>query len=98
MCAVTLKQLVDELVSLNDENLARRVVENSDVQWCLSELQDMLEVDAVEVVRCRDCKHFNPDDQAAQDADWSGWCRYNGCLTDDFDFCSRGEGRDNETD
>lgn len=37
-----LKQLVDELVSLNDENLARRVVDNSDVQWCLSELQDML--------------------------------------------------------
>lgn len=94
MCAVTLKQLVDELVSLNDENLARRVVESSDVQWCLSELQDMLEVDAVEVVRCRDCKHFNPDDQAAQDADWSGWCRYNGCLTDDFDFCSRGIDKD----
>lgn len=30
-------------------------------------------VDAVDVVRCGDCKHFNPDDQAAQDADWSGW-------------------------
>ncbi len=61
-------------------------------------VEDMPEVDAVEVVRCGDCKHFNPDDQAAQDADWSGWCRYCGCLTDDFDFCSRGEGRDNETD
>lgn len=93
-----LKQLVDELVSLNDENLARHVIETNDVQWCLSELQDMLEVDTVEVVRCGDCKHFNPDDQAAQDADWSGWCRYCGCLTDDFGFCSRGEGRDNATD
>lgn len=61
-------------------------------------LRAMPTVDAVEVVRCGDCKHFNPDDQAAQDAEWSGWCRYNGCLTDDFDFCSRGEGRDNETD
>ena len=57
-------------------------------------LENAPTVDAVEVVRCIDCKHFNPDDQAAQDADWSGWCRYNGCLTDDFDFCSRGEGRD----
>lgn len=28
-----LKQLVDELVSLNDENLAQRVINNSDVQW-----------------------------------------------------------------
>ena len=59
-------------------------------------VEDMPEVDAVEVVRRKDCKHFNPDDQAAQDADWSGWCRYNGCLTDDFDFCSRGEGRDDD--
>lgn len=42
MNEVSLEQLVDELVSLNDENLARRVVESSDVQWCLSELQDML--------------------------------------------------------
>ena len=55
-------------------------------------------VDAVQVVRCGDCKHFNPDDQAAEDADWCGWCRYNGCLTDDFDFCSRGVEKDNETD
>ena len=59
-------------------------------------VEDMPEVDAVEVVRRKDCKHFNPDDQAAQDADWSRWCRYNGCLTDDFDFCSRGEGRDDD--
>lgn len=40
-----LKALVDELVSLNDDNLAQRVIMDSDVQWCLSELQDMLAVD-----------------------------------------------------
>lgn len=32
MSEVSLKQLVDDLASLNDENLARRVMETSDVQ------------------------------------------------------------------
>ena len=38
-----LLDLVHELNTLNDDNLADRVIENSDVQWCLSELQDILE-------------------------------------------------------
>lgn len=38
-----LLDLVRELNTLNDDNLADRVIENSDVQWCLSELQDILE-------------------------------------------------------
>ena len=37
-----LLDLVRELNTLNDDNLADRVIENSDVQWCLSELQDIL--------------------------------------------------------
>lgn len=38
-----LLDLVRELNTLNDDNLADRVIANSDVQWCLSELQDILE-------------------------------------------------------
>ena len=38
-----LLDLVRELNTLNDDDLADRVIENSDVQWCLSELQDILE-------------------------------------------------------
>ena len=38
-----LLDLVRELNTLNDDNLVDRVIENSDVQWCLSELQDILE-------------------------------------------------------
>lgn len=52
-----LKQLVDELVSLNDENLAQRVIANSDVQWCLSELQDILDADVApspQWIKCKD--------------------------------------------
>lgn len=40
----TLLSLVCELHSLNDDNLAERVILNNDVQWCLGELQDILEV------------------------------------------------------
>lgn len=40
-----LNDLVRELNSLNDDNLSKRVISNSDVQWCLSELQDILEND-----------------------------------------------------
>ena len=57
-------------------------------------IADTPTIDAVPVVRCMDCKHFNPDDQAAEGADWSGWCRYCGCLTDGSDFCSRGIDKD----
>lgn len=38
-----LLDLVRGLNTLNDDNLADRVIANSDVQWCLSELQDILE-------------------------------------------------------
>lgn len=48
-----LKDLVDELMTLNDDNLAQRVIDNSDVQWCLSELQDMLAADVAPVVHGR---------------------------------------------
>lgn len=40
----TLLNLVSELNSLNDDNLADRVIQNNDVQWCLGELEDILEV------------------------------------------------------
>lgn len=50
MMAEYLAELVDELMSLNDENLAQRVIDNSDVQWCLSELHDILAADVAPVV------------------------------------------------
>lgn len=37
-----LRSIVDYLVQLNDDNLADEVVNGNDVQWCLSELQDIL--------------------------------------------------------
>lgn len=55
----TLLSLVTELTELNDDNLAQAVLESNDVQWCLSELHDYLSYDMVEVVRCKDCKHYD---------------------------------------
>lgn len=46
-----LKDLVGELLSLNAENLAQRCIDNSDVEWCLSELMDMLAADMEPVTR-----------------------------------------------
>ena len=47
-----LEQLVDNLVSLNDGDLAQRVLANSDVQWCLSELQDILAANIMHGPNC----------------------------------------------
>ena len=41
----TLLDLVRELNTLNDDNLADRVIASNDVQWCLLELQDILEAE-----------------------------------------------------
>lgn len=51
----TLLDLVKELNTLSDDNLAARVIANSDVQWCLEELQDILEAD-----RHGDITHWMP--------------------------------------
>lgn len=57
----TLLDLVRELNTLNDDNLADRVIANNDVQWCLSELQDILEAEQPtlttqnEVLTCEGC-------------------------------------------
>ena len=47
-------------------------------------------IDAVEVVRCRDCKHYDPSD---------GYCEFIGDY--DFDenfYCGNGERKDGEAD
>lgn len=59
MTMAELKDLVGELLSLNAENLAQRCIDNSDVEWCLSELMDMLAADMEAVTRCEDCKHYD---------------------------------------
>ena len=50
-------------------------------------LEDVERVDAVEVVRCRDCKWYQPDVDK--------WCGYFECMGfEPDDFCSQGERKD----
>lgn len=49
---IKLKDMVDELLTLNDENLSKMVIENNDVQWCLSELYDILTADVI-IPQCK---------------------------------------------
>lgn len=79
-----LKELVGELLLLNAENLAQRCIDNSDVEWCLSELKDMLTVDMVAVVRCKDCKFNSGSKKCLQPNSFF-------VVPADDDFCSYGE-------
>lgn len=97
-----LKALVGELVQLNDDNLARAVVDSNDVQLCLSELWDMLNTDFVPVVRCKKCKHYRYYGKTSLLINGknvkAGWCkrriRYDEeCRMLPDDFCSYGEAR-----
>ena len=88
-----LKDLVSELMSLNNENLSKRIINDNDVQWCLSELYDMLAVDLVEVVRCKECVRRN---QSADLSD-SVLCTWLHNLSMPKDgYCSYGERKENE--
>lgn len=50
-------------------------------------------VDAVEVVRCKDCKHYNTTMNECESLNF--WYSEDGCLpVEDDDFCSYGERKD----
>ena len=53
-------------------------------------------VDAVEIVRCRDCKHYMPQKKSAHWENRANYCnRIVTIKTQPYDFCSYGE-RKNE--
>ena len=68
----------------------------------IDDLRDAPTVDAVEVVRCKDCKHIN---RAMREPEGCSLCDFHSCdrigherylYVEDDDFCSMGERRDNE--
>ena len=69
------------------------------IKRCIGEIKKMPTVDAVEVVRCKDCKHYD-------NSEGIQWCHLNSKFaqwgTDwhsfpEDGFCSYGERKDNET-
>ena len=53
----TLLDLVKELNALCERDLLARVVSSSDVQWCLGELQDILEAENGTIMNGGDTKN-----------------------------------------
>lgn len=47
-------------------------------------------VEYAPIVRCRECRHFVPDEPYEPEF-WDGVCLYKNCWADTNDFCSRGE-------
>ena len=57
-------------------------------------------VDVVEVVRCRECKHWNPSGSKAgnsfSDMEYIGGCKFTNYCRRESDFCSYGERKDGD--
>ena len=56
-------------------------------------IDDAPTIDAVEVVRCKDCKHRYMDGEVTQHY---YWCRLHDRPVDDTDYCAWGEERSEE--
>ena len=56
-------------------------------------------VDAVEIVRCRDCKHYRPQKKSAHWENRANYCnRIVTIKTRPYDFCSYGERKDGDNE
>ena len=49
--------------------------------------------DVVEVVKCKDCVHYEPHQKPVEDFD--GRCFARSCETDECDFCNYGKKKEN---
>ena len=64
----------------------------------ISEIDKLPTVDAVEVVRCRECMHWKPTGSKAgnsfSDMEYIGGCEFTNYCRRESDFCSYGERKD----
>lgn len=62
-----------------------------------SDIKNAPTVDAVPVVRCRDCKHYMPQKKSAHWENRANYCnRIVTIKTQPYDFCSYGERKDGD--
>ena len=89
---------VDDVIDFIDMGHLRNPLES-----CFSErdvvcmLESRPTVDAVPVVRCRECKHWKPSGSKAgnsfSDMEYIGGCEFTNYCRRESDFCSYGEKR-----
>ena len=61
-------------------------------------INNMPSADAVEVVRCKDCKQFEKHSGHIGNIQYNGYCKGTGDWVNPTDYCSWGERKDNEID
>ena len=63
--------------------------------WFAELVLEIPAADVVEVVRCRDCKHWKPSGskggKSFSDMEYIGCCKFANCCRRESDFCSLGE-------
>lgn len=65
-------------------------IETDIVVSLMMEIEESPTIDAVEVVRCKECKHYSVEGETTQ----FGWCNALEMPTDEQRFCSDGERRE----
>ena len=72
----------------------------SQLHWLHRIIEMQPTVDAVEVVRCRDCKYWKPSGSKAgnsfADMEYIGGCEFTNYCRRESDFCSYGERKDGD--
>ncbi len=79
-------ELMSRVVKKKPEIAKERYIEgfNDAILRFRSMIHGAPTVDAVEVVRCKDCEYWTPDEIGRR------YCNLIDCWTGDTDFCSRG--------
>lgn len=65
-------------------------------QWAIDVIDRLPTVDAVEIVRCKDCKHYLNDTPYCQSYR-KGYCEWDNMIKPKHHFCSRGERKEGAT-
>ena len=90
------KRLIDASALI--ERTKKRLKNEMIIGWLCSILDECPTVDAVEVVRCKDCKHWQPIHEHIPHMECQIFCGAyeHGYPTNADDFCSYGERRTDE--
>lgn len=63
---------------------------NAELKKAAERIANLPSADVVDVVRCRDCKYYEPN------SPYDGWCHGWSGMTVDDGYCSYGERKDSE--
>ena len=93
------RRLIDANVFVRDLTAMKSVYDAIALDGMIKALNEAPTVDAVEVVRCKDCKYWNEDALACATLPWVNSSEHKNWYAEDF--CSDGErkeGEDNAAD